>query len=70
MTTEQDERRLAEIREFVSPADTVTDRVFLLQMIDQANERIARLEGALETAARFHGIDIDVLCEQRVAKPR
>jgi hypothetical protein len=58
MTTEQDERRLAEIREFVSPADTVTDRVFLLQMIDQANERTVRLErllNAAPTLSKYHG---------------
>lgn len=37
--SQADAKRLAEIRDFVSPADTVTDRVFLLRIIDALAER-------------------------------
>lgn len=40
--------RLEQIREFVSPADTITDRVFLLQQIDIRDTEIAGLRAEVE----------------------
>ena len=40
----KDAERLAAIREFVSPADTSTDRVFLLQQINARDATIADLK--------------------------